>query len=66
MSFHKARRMKEETRVRQTINYRSPEVIWLAKVVTVAIDMWSVAVVVAFMCGNPFTDEREEAALVRK
>ena len=66
MPFHKVKRMTVEKRVRTTINYRSPEVVWGATAVTVGIDMWSVACVAPFLCGNPFTDEREPAALSRK
>ena len=53
---------------RQTLPYRSPECVARTKDVTQAIDMWSVGVVLAFMCGNPFTEvqEGELKQLVRK
>ena len=51
---------------RQTINYRSPEVVWLAEEPTAAIDMWSVGVAVVVMCGHSFTDVAEESSLLGK
>jgi len=53
---------------RQTLPYRSPECLLMASGVTQAIDMWSVGVVVAVMCGNPFTEvkEGETKLLIRK
>ena len=53
---------------RQTLNYRSPECLWEACPVDQSIDMWSVGVVIAYMCGNPFTEvtRSDLKLLVRK
>ena len=39
---------------RQTLDHRSPECLWHGKTLDQAMDMWSVAVVVAYMCGHCF------------
>ena len=39
---------------RQTLDHRSPECLWRGKKLDQALDMKSVAVVVSYMCGNPF------------
>ena len=53
---------------RQTLDHRSPECMWLGKKINQAIDLWSVAVVVTYMCGNPFCEvkEGELQRLIRK
>ena len=43
-------------KLRQTLDHRSPECLWHGKTPDQAIDMWSVGVVVAYMCGNPFCE----------
>ena len=45
---------------RQTLDHRSPECLWRGKKLDQALDIWSVAVVVSYMCGNPFCDVSEE------
>ena len=44
---------------RQTLDHRSPECLWRGKKLDQAIDMWSVAVVVSYMCGHPFCEVAE-------
>ena len=44
---------------RQTLDHPSPECLWRGKKLDQALDMWSVAVVVSYMCGNPFCDVSE-------
>ena len=53
---------------RQTLDHRSPECLWRGKKLDQAIDMWSVAVVVSYMCGHPFCEvkEGELPRLIRK
>jgi len=52
----------------QTLDHRSPECVWHGKEINQAIDLWSVGVVVAYMCGNPFCEvkEGELPRLIRK
>ena len=53
---------------RQTLDHRSPECVWHGKEINQAIDLWSVGVVVAHMCGNPFCEVKggELQRLIRK
>ena len=59
---------KRPDKLRQTLDHRSPECLWHGKTPDQAIDMWSVAVVVAYMCGNPFCNvgEGEVHRLIRQ
>ena len=55
-----------ENRVEGVINLekqQSPEVVLLVDVLDAEIDMWNVGVVVAYMCGHPFTDVLGEGEL---
>ena len=45
---------KRPDKLRQTLDHRSPECLWHGKTPDQAIDMWSVAVVVAYLCGHSF------------
>ena len=55
-------------KLRQTLDHRSPECLWHGERPDPAIDMWSVAVVVAYMCGNVFCNvgEGEVHRLIRQ
>ena len=55
-------------KLRQTLDHRSPECLWHGKTPDQAIDMWSVAVVVAYMCGHSFCNvgEGEVNRLIRQ
>ena len=45
---------KRPDKDRQTLDHRSPECLWHGKTIDQLMDMWSVAVVAAYMCGHPF------------
>ena len=47
---------KRPAKERQTLDHRSPECFWHGKKPDQAIDMWSTAVVVSYMCGHPFCE----------
>ena len=47
---------KRPEKERQTLDHRSPECLWYGKKPDQAIDMWSTAVVVSYMCGHPFCE----------
>ena len=54
MSLCEVKQMpKRWEKERQTLDHRSPECLWRGKKLNLALDMWSVAVVVSYMCGNP-------------
>ena len=59
---------KRPDKLRQTLDHRSPECLWHGKTPDQAIDMWSVAVVVAYMCGHSFCNvgEGEVNRLIRQ
>ena len=68
MSFCEVSQMSKRHVERQTLDHRSPECMWRGKKIDQAIDLWSVAVVVTYMCGNPFCEvkEGELQRLIRK
>ena len=55
-------------KLRQTFDHRSPECLWHGKTPDQAIDMWSVVVVVVYMCGHLFCNvgEGEVNRLIRQ
>ena len=59
---------KRPDKLRQTLDHRSPECLWHGKTPDQAIDLWSVAVVVAYMCGHLFCNvgEGEVNRLIRQ
>ncbi len=60
MSPYEVKQMsKRWEKERQTLDHRSPECLWFGKKLDQGLDMWSVAVVVSYMCGNPFCDVSE-------
>ena len=60
--------LKRPEKERQTLDHRSPECLWHGKKPDQAIDMWSVGVVVSYMCGHPFCQvgEDEVKQLIRE
>ena len=60
--------LKRPEKERQTLDHRSPECLWYGKKPDQAIDMWSVGVVVSYMCGHPFCQvgEDEVKQLIRE
>ena len=51
--------LRRPEKERQTLDHRSPECFWYGKKPDQYIDMWSVGVVVSYMCGNPFCSVSE-------